>query len=123
MVNQEVKETGCGIATFANACGISTFDVARNWMQSREFCKPNEFVTVPQMKSALELKTGKRITLHNSVKFLSDNAVLFVEYEKNTNQRHWIYFQNGVFFDPLPWLSQGSNAIDYKVTRVLNIHS
>ncbi|EPE2688044.1 MULTISPECIES: hypothetical protein [Vibrio] len=123
MVNQEVDTTGCGIATFANACSISSFEHARGWMLDRSFCKQNEFVTIPQMKSALELWTGKTITLHNSISSLSDEAVLFVEYEKGTSDRHWVYYKNGIYFDPLPCYSQGVSTISYKVTRLLNIHS
>ncbi|ELA7195885.1 hypothetical protein RAL08_004469 [Vibrio parahaemolyticus] len=123
MVNQEVDTTGCGIATFANACSIGSFISARDWMQERNLCKQNEFVTVPQMRSALELWTGKVITLHNSISSLLDEAVLFVEYEKGTNYRHWVYYKNGIYFDPLPWYSEGLSTIPYKVTRLLNIHS
>ncbi|MCG7490910.1 hypothetical protein MHN79_15570 [Vibrio sp. Of14-4] len=123
MVNQEVDTTGCGIATFANACSISSFERARDWMLDRGFCKQNEFVTIRQMKSALELWTGKIITLHNSISNVSDEAVLFVEYEKGTSYRHWVYYNNGIYFDPLPRYSQGVSTISYKVTRLLNIHS
>ncbi len=122
MVNQEDGKTGGGIATFANACGFKSFSAAKRWMQSKGFCKTNDLVTVTQMKEALESKTGKQVSLHNSSKKMGKRAVLYVEVESGASGRQWIYYKNGEYYDPAPRSKGPKRSIRYpKVTRVINI--
>ncbi len=122
MINQEVENTGCGIATFGNATDFESFSSTKEWMKIKGLCKDNGFVTIPQMRSALEEKTGKNISQHNSVNKLGLKAVLFVEFSKKGRERHWVYFADGLYYDPMPGNLNPTTQITYKVTRILNIN-
>jgi hypothetical protein len=118
-INQKTYDTGCGIAAYAMCTGIRSYGVAEKLMQANDWILDNGHILTTEMKQALEHHFGKgSVKLHYS-KPKTGKGVLFVKY--NESCRHWIYFEDGLYYDPLPRFSKPRKSIPYPVTRAFSI--
>lgn len=100
-VKQKTPETGCGIAVIAMVLQMPFENVSAQ-VNELGLCKPDQKVTVVQMKEMLKLIFNVDTIQGKHVKSFdrNKNYVCYCRWEGG-KYLHWIIYANGEFYDPL----------------------
>ena len=122
-INQPTSATGCGIAAFAMVAGFESYASAESWMMTKGVVKPNGFVTIPQMRMAIETIMKCQTSVVFSLSRSTDPALCFVDYTMgNSKYRHWVFKYKGQYYDPAPGCRTPKRFLRRRVKRVVNVH-
>lgn len=123
IINQLNGVYGCGIAAFATAVGLKSYEAALSWMKKNDYCKENELVTLPQMQSALSKYLAVDIKKRCKIWSEEYTCLCYVRFKGKSGALHWVVYYEGQYYDPYIGNTHPTTETVHEISWVLQICS